>query len=186
MVNNDIVYARALTMSKLFWVYLVLDFAERGVNICIMSDIEKKKRPKLKIIARGPFENLVRIVYDLLKREKELPSTGDVSTDLKILEISPESQWGPSAKEVVARIREEEKLNIRIQATVTNIERMRRLREAEVERRKQIAMETLAKIKEGRPEDSVVGSPMADLGIDSGKGRRVAPKPNSDGEYPND
>lgn len=129
-----------------------------------MSEIEKKKRPKFKVMDRGPFENLVRIVYDLLKREKELPSTGDVSADLKLLDISPNSQWGPSAKEAVAKIKEEERF----------------------QRQKEIARETLKRIKERRSEESYGESSMANIGFGGGKGRKETHQPNSDGEYPID
>lgn len=151
-----------------------------------MSEIEKKKRPKFKVMDRGPFENLVRIVYDLLKREKELPSMGDVSADLKLLDISPNSQWGPSAKEAVAKIKEEERLKVRIQTTTTNFERARQLREAEIQRQKEIARETLKRIKERRSEESYGESSMANIGFGGGKGRKETHQPNSDGEYPID
>lgn len=148
-----------------------------------MSDRETAKRPKLKVISEGPFNNLVRILYDILDRGNSKPTRVDLANDLKTFGISTESQWGPSLNTAWRKIKEEKRLLVKTKLEVTNFERARLIAEAEANRRKEIAKSTLEKIKANRPSESVDGSPMGDLGSVGSRGRKILRKPDSDGEY---
>lgn len=141
-------------------------------------------RKKLIIMPEEPFRNLVRIICGILGRERK-PTLADVELDLKLLGVSPKSEFGPSAKVAMRQIREEEKWGMRAGIDTTKLERIKNLEAAEKERRRKIAEDLLRRQKEGRPEDSIEASPMADLGMGGGKGSKVTRNSGADG-YPDD
>ena len=142
------------------------------------------ERRKFKVIGQGPFDNLVRLLYQIISREKT-PSIPDVEDDLKTLGISPESQFGPSAKKSIAKLKTEEKARLlKIKMDKYN-DQLSLEAEIEAQRRLKAIEDMRAKDQRG-DEVPTYRSPMADLGSGGDTGYKHPKRRDSDNEYKNE
>jgi hypothetical protein len=140
---------------------------------------------KYKIIEPNAFDNLVKIIVDILSRDKT-PKVPEVIEDLKLLGISPKSAPNGRVSDSVSRLKNERRKQ---QVDKAREERMAKFAEeqklknaAERARQEQIVAASLEEQKRLRPDDRTVygHSPMSNLGEKGGSNKSSTPKKISD------
>lgn len=133
------------------------------------------ERPRHDKLARKTFRDLIRIVIFELFLKKEKPTAVKIKDSLRDMDVSLSSGKPEDIKEILIT-EKSEKLRRQIEAIAAEKQR----------KREEIAADLRRRQAQYRPEDSLVGSPMANLGNKGVTGKKILRAPDSDGEYKND
>lgn len=133
------------------------------------------ERPRHDKLARKTFRDLIRIVILELFLKKEKPTAVKIKDSLRDMDVSLSSGKPEDIKEILIT-EKSEKLRRKIEAIAAEKQR----------KREEIAADLRRRQAKHRPKDSLVGSPMANLGDRGGAAKKIPRFPDSDGEYKND